>query len=177
MITTTKERSPPTKLTVAIADVGAARWRGLRDRLVEMLRQVNGLTLQGSFTLGSSVTPGNHVVDVDFVVLARDDYERLVDEAEDRIATEAYHRAKDEERVPAAVVDRLLAGENPIRVWREHRGMTLGQLGARAGLSKGYLSDLEKGKRAGPVETLQAIAGALGVSLEELAPVKRATDE
>lgn len=108
----------------------------------------------------------------DLVMLAREDYERLLDQAEDRAATEAHARAAGEERVPLEVVDRLLAGENPIRVWREHRKMTLDQLGAAAGLSKGYLSDLENGKRAGPVETLQAIAHALGVGLDELAPTK-----
>jgi transcriptional regulator with XRE-family HTH domain len=63
-------------------------------------------------------------------------------------------------------------GESPIRVWREHRKMTLDQLGAAAGLSKGYLADLETGKRAGPVETLQAIARALGVGLDGLTAAK-----
>jgi DNA-binding XRE family transcriptional regulator len=108
----------------------------------------------------------------DFVMLARQTYEQLIELLEDRAATEAHARAAGEERVPLEVVDRLLAGENPIRVWREHRKMTLDQLGTAAGLSKGYLSDLENGKRAGPVETLQALARALRVSLDELAPAK-----
>jgi DNA-binding Xre family transcriptional regulator len=108
----------------------------------------------------------------DLVMIARQDYERLLDEAEDRAAAEAHARAAGEERVPAELVDRLIAGESPIRVWREHRKLTLDQLGAAAGLSKGYLSDLENGKRAGPVGTLQALARALGVGLDDLAPAK-----
>jgi DNA-binding XRE family transcriptional regulator len=108
----------------------------------------------------------------DVVMIARKDYERLLDEAEDRGAADAHARAAGEERVPAELVDRLLAGESPIRIWREHRKMTLDQLGAAAGLSKGYLADLETGKRAGPVETLQAIARALGVGLDGLTAAK-----
>ena len=106
----------------------------------------------------------------DLVMLAREDYERLVDEAEDNAAAEAHGRAAGEERVPIEVARRLVAGENPIRVWREHRGMTLDQVSARAGIGKGYLSDIENGKRTGPVQTLQAIARALDVRLDEIAP-------
>ncbi len=104
----------------------------------------------------------------ELVMLAREDYERLVDEAEDKAATEAHARTRDEERVPTDVARRLVAGENPIRVWREHRGMTLEQLGAAAGLSKGYLSDLENGKRKGPIDTMRAVGAALKVSIEDL---------
>jgi DNA-binding XRE family transcriptional regulator len=106
----------------------------------------------------------------DLVMLARADYQQLLDEVEDKQAAEAHARTASEERVPLGVVCRLIADENPIRVWREHRGMTLDELGAAAGLSKGYLSDLERGNRAGPVETLQAVARALRVTLDDLVP-------
>jgi DNA-binding XRE family transcriptional regulator len=81
----------------------------------------------------------------------------------------AFARTADEERVPMELVDRLLAGENPIRVWREHRRLTLAELGAKAGFSKGYLSDIERGNRAGPVDTLRAIARSLRVDLDDIA--------
>src|SRR5260370_29264621 len=148
----------PPKVTLAIvSDAAAEGIRALRDAL----RRTKGL--------GVLKTP-HHGAAPDFIVLTRDDYERLVEEGEDRAATEAYVRTAGEERVPVEVVERLLAGESPIRVWREHREVTLDQLGAAVGLSKGYLSDLERGNRGGPVETLQAIARALGVSLDDLAP-------
>jgi len=158
MNTTTRDRMRPPKVTLAIvSDAAAEGMRGLRDAL----RRTEGLEVLK--------TP-HHGAAPDFIVLTRDDYERLVEEGEDRAATEAYARTAGEERVPAAVVDRLLAGENPIRVWRKHRGMTLDELGTAAGLSKGYLSDLENGNRVGPVETLQALARALKVGLDDLAP-------
>ncbi|MGH7038169.1 MAG: helix-turn-helix domain-containing protein [Stellaceae bacterium] len=77
---------------------------------------------------------------------------------EDAAATAAWHRTRDEESVPAAVVDRLLAGDNPIRVWREYRGQGRDALAAAAGIGKGYPSQLENGERQGPVQTLKRLA-------------------
>ena len=79
----------------------------------------------------------------------------------------------EEELIPADVVDRLLAGENPIRVWREHRGLTATALAERAGLGRPYVSQLEAGTREGTVGTILALARALDVEpgdlFEELA--------
>jgi hypothetical protein len=47
------------------------------------------------------------------------------------------------------------AGENPVRIWREHRKMSLGRLATQAGIGKGYLSQLENGERTGTIETLK----------------------
>src|SRR5687768_4627051 len=100
--------------------------------------------------------------------MAEDAYHRLTEAAEDRAAVAAYHQTRGEESVPAALVDRLLAGENPIRVWREHRGKMLHQLSAEIGKAKGLLSDMENGKKAGSIETLRAIARVLDVDLDDL---------
>ena len=101
----------------------------------------------------------------DFILVAADELTEIV---EDRAAQAAYQRTRDEEAVPIAVVDRLLAGENPIRVWREHRGLSLIRLANAAGLGKGYLSQLERGARQGPVATIQRLAAALRVDLDDL---------
>jgi hypothetical protein len=37
--------------------------------------------------------------------------------------------------VPLKVARRILAGENHVRVWREHRGMKVGELAAAANIS------------------------------------------
>ena len=77
--------------------------------------------------------------------------------------------AAGEELVPAEVVYALLEGGNPIRVWREHRGLSQAELAAQAGISASYLSQLESGKRDGTIEVLQSIAVTLGVGLDDLA--------
>ena len=83
---------------------------------------------------------------------------------------ELYDRAKAEggESFPVDVADRLLAGENPIRVYRDHRGMKQGDLAAAAGIHPVYLSQIETGRRTGSTRTLAAIAGALGVTVDDL---------
>ncbi len=83
---------------------------------------------------------------------------------------ELYDRADAEggESFPTEVVDRLLAGQNPIRVYRDHRGMTQGALAAAAGIHPVYLSQIETGKRTGSAKTLVAIAEALGVTVDDL---------
>ena len=72
------------------------------------------------------------------------------------------------ERVPAVVVDRLAAGAAPVRVWREHRGMTQRALAEAAGISAPMLNEIETGKKDGSIRTLLALARALRVDLDDL---------
>ena len=78
-----------------------------------------------------------------------------------------------EELVPAELVHRILDGDSPIKAWREHRGQTQQQLATTAGISKGYLSQLESGDREGSVKVLSAIATALAVDLDDLVSERR----
>lgn len=110
----------------------------------------------------------------EFVVLPRADYERLREAAEDRaelalsLAVLRGIAGGTVETVPQAVLERLAAGEAPLRVWREHRGLTLAALGEAAGLSQPFLSQIETGKREPTVKTLLALAKALEVDLDDL---------
>ena len=78
-------------------------------------------------------------------------------------------RPGEEELVPAAVVDRLLAGESPVRVWREHRGLTQSGLARASGVNRVVVADIEAGRKGGSVRSLQALAAALGVGVDDLA--------
>jgi DNA-binding XRE family transcriptional regulator len=72
--------------------------------------------------------------------------------------------------VPATLVDRLLAGENPVRVWRHHRGMTQAALAGGARIAKPHLSQLESGKRTASQSVLRRLAQALRVDIDDLVP-------
>ena len=61
-----------------------------------------------------------------------------------------------------------MAVNQKIRQIRLRKGMTLDSMAILCKLSKGYLSKLERAKRAPPVSTLETIAMALGVDLAEL---------
>ncbi|MEL6063613.1 MULTISPECIES: helix-turn-helix domain-containing protein [unclassified Methylobacterium] len=108
------------------------------------------------------------------IVLSESAYTALLEAAEDgadRAAVAAFRRrfdAGDEEFVPGAVVDRLLAGENRIRVWREHRGLEAEALAQRADITLSEISQIEAGTREGTVGTYRKIAEALGVDLDDL---------
>lgn len=108
------------------------------------------------------------------VVLPEADYEALVEAAEDAEDLAAVARFEErlakgeEELVPAAMVDRMLGGENPVRVWREYRGLTATALAEKAGIAQPYLSQIETGKRDGTVETYRRIAEALRVTVDDL---------
>lgn len=122
----------------------------------------------------TQATPITTPAGEELVLLPRAEYERLVEAAEQLEDVAAYDEAKrrfaagEEEAVPAAVVDRLLAGENALRVWREHRGLSVSRLAAEAGLSQAYVSQIETGKREGSVASLAALASALGVAIEDI---------
>jgi DNA-binding XRE family transcriptional regulator len=108
-------------------------------------------------------------------VLPVADYERLVDIAEDRsdvvaAARSAERREAGEEYVPAEVIDAILAGQSPLRVWRRHRGLTLEQLVHTTGARHATLSDIENGKAQGKPALWKALANALNVSVDDILP-------
>lgn len=109
------------------------------------------------------------------VMLPEADYEALVSAAEDvsdRAAVAEFRRkleAGEEELVAADVVNRILSGENRVKVWRSYRGMTMAALAGEAGISQPFLSQIESGKREGKLEVIRKLAEALKVSLDDLA--------
>jgi DNA-binding XRE family transcriptional regulator len=110
----------------------------------------------------------------EMVVLPRAEYEALIDIAEMAADVSAYDEAKkrivagEDERVPGQFVDRLIDGENPVRVWRDFRGLSAKDLAAEAGISAAYLSEIETGKKEGSLSVLKAIAKILRVDLDDL---------
>ena len=109
-------------------------------------------------------------------MLSIEDYEHLLELAEDAADIRAADRAEErrnagEEYVPAELVNRIIDGESPLRVWREYRGMTQGQLAMAVGLKTAtHISDLEAGKRKGSGQLWAKLARALNVTIEDILP-------
>jgi len=110
-------------------------------------------------------------------ILPRKDYEALVAKAaevdEDVGTARLVGSARKEVAagaplLPKVIVDRLAAGEHPIRVLREWRDVTQMHLSFKTNISQGHISDIENGRRTGTTTTLRAIARALNVPLDLL---------
>lgn len=107
----------------------------------------------------------------EWAVVPYSEYQRLLEAAEAAEELTLYREAKTrrrEEEIPSEVVYRILDGEHPVAVWREHRGMTQEQLAKAAHLSAPYISQIEARKRVGTLKSLVALAHSLNVSLEML---------
>ncbi len=72
------------------------------------------------------------------------------------------------ESFPVELADRLLAGESPLRVWREYRGLTLQALAESCGVTRQMLSMIERGKSAPSANLLSRLASALRCDMDDL---------
>ena len=81
------------------------------------------------------------------IAISPSDFENILDILE-------FDKAKsaNEETFPLEIVERLLEGESPLRVFREYRGYT----------------QLEKGEQKGSIYTWKALASTLDVDIVDL---------
>ncbi len=110
-------------------------------------------------------------------MLPFEEYRKLMDVAEDKAdeqAADALAARRDagEEYLPVELADRIMDGENPLRVWRTYRGFTQGQLGQEVNRQAAFISKLESGEAEGGVGLWARLADALGVTIEDIAPVQ-----
>ncbi|HEY5378047.1 MAG TPA: helix-turn-helix transcriptional regulator [Pseudolabrys sp.] len=113
----------------------------------------------------------------EIAILPRKEYEALAAKAaeadEDIGSARLVARARKEiaagvPLIPKKIVDRIVNGENPLRVLREWREMTQLSLSFKTNIGQGYISDLESGRRKGTTKSLKKIADAMNVPLELL---------
>ncbi len=110
----------------------------------------------------------------EWAVVPYDAYMQLVEKAEMAQDVQDYDGAKaalehgDDELVPSEVIYAILDGGNPIKIWREYRGLSQHEMAKSIGISVPYLSQLETNKRKGSLDVLSAVAKALRVSLDHI---------
>ena len=115
----------------------------------------------------------------DTVTLRASDYDALIAALEDAEDTAALFAADAREEalgrvearadhLPVELVMRLLDGEPPVRIWREHRDLSPEALAAAAGVSPADLAEIEAGRAPGNVATFRSLAGALGVAIDDV---------
>jgi DNA-binding XRE family transcriptional regulator len=105
------------------------------------------------------------------VLLRFADWERIrgiIEDAEDLEAVRRVETDPNQDRIPLEVVKRLIEDENPLKVWREHHGLTQQALARAAGLPQSTIARLESGERKGTVAQMRRLAHALGITLDTL---------
>ncbi|MDA8232007.1 MAG: helix-turn-helix transcriptional regulator [Magnetospirillum sp.] len=103
-----------------------------------------------------------------------------IEDAEDVVALRTAEAREKEIGKEAARADhlsvelvmRLMAGEHPVRIWREQRGLSPQALADKAGVGRSYLVEIEGRKKPGSVAAYRRLANALGVAVDELLPPK-----
>jgi transcriptional regulator with XRE-family HTH domain len=120
----------------------------------------------------------------ELVVLTRGDYEALLEradhEAEDAEDIAIYDARKAELAaggvvLPQEVSAAILRGDSRLKAVRDWRDQTQMYLSFKTGISQGYLSDLESGRRVGTPETIRKLAQTLEVPEEWLSEAGETT--
>lgn len=106
----------------------------------------------------------------EFAVLPISEYRNLIKRIEDLEDSRDIreYRSNPGETFPAAVVNQLIDGTAPLKVFREYRGMTLEALGTACNVSAAALSQIENGKREPSVSLLKKLSEALQVDVDIL---------
>ena len=111
----------------------------------------------------------------EFAVVPMVELKKLMDDAEMLADVKAYDAVKarlergEEELIPLEIIERRLAGESVVKIWREHRGLTQEGLARASKVSRPMIAAIEARHKKGGVETLKKLAGALRVGLDHLA--------
>ena len=104
-----------------------------------------------------------------FVLVPVEQYNQVLEDLEVLEDIRDFERVKtlDEEAFPSHVVDRLvLNDENPIKVFREFRGLTQEQLAEKTGIQPRDLATMESGQKSESVKLLKQIAEALNLDVD-----------
>ncbi|MCP5361887.1 MAG: helix-turn-helix transcriptional regulator [Hyphomicrobiales bacterium] len=94
----------------------------------------------------------------------------VIDHIDEQIYTDFNTPQGDDfEDIPLQVINRILFNEHPVKVFREYRRFSRGDLARRAGVTPGLIARIERGRMRAEREIMRRIAAALHVSLEEIA--------
>ncbi|HLI12354.1 MAG TPA: helix-turn-helix transcriptional regulator [Alphaproteobacteria bacterium] len=106
------------------------------------------------------------------VEIPRAKYEEILERLEDLEDALRLNRLEAEsnprDHLPVELVKRMIAGESLVRIWREHRGLTITALSERSGVGISYISEIESGKKPGSVDALKRLADALDLRIDDL---------
>lgn len=116
---------------------------------------------------GEGVFKKVEVAKREYVMVPENAYREMF---EDMLDSHALVRsaADIDDTIPGDVVDRLMSGDSPIKVYREWRGLTQEALAKEVESDKVYISQIETGRRKASLDLTRRLARALGVDIDDL---------
>jgi hypothetical protein len=116
---------------------------------------------------------------MDTITIPTVEYEALLarlEDAEDALAIRQFDAAvaangfaaTTRNHLPMELAERILDGEHPVRIRREHRKLSGARLAELSGVPQSYISDIEARKKPGSVAALGKLAKALDVQIDDL---------
>lgn len=109
-----------------------------------------------------------------FAVLPIDEFNRLIEPLEDAEDAATLERlaadvaSGDEKTYPHEVIQALVDGVHPVKVFREYRNMTPAQLASACNVTPAHIYQIESGKRSMSVDVLRKMAQSLDVDADML---------
>jgi hypothetical protein len=121
------------------------------------------------------------MTEIETITLPKAQYDALLarlEDAEDALAVKHFRESVDahgwdaatKDCLPVDLVERKLAGEHPVRIWREQRKLTLRALGELAHLPPSYISEIENFSKPGSFAAYAKIGRALNLPIEAVGP-------
>ncbi|WP_299437324.1 helix-turn-helix transcriptional regulator [uncultured Rhodospira sp.] len=108
------------------------------------------------------------MIENETITLSRAEYDAMQQRIADLEDMALIAERRNEPTISHQNVKRILAGESPVTIWREEKGLKQYELARAAGMSASVLNEIEKGKKTPSLTTAKAIAAALDVSLDDL---------
>ncbi len=106
-----------------------------------------------------------------FALIPVQDYQNMLAELNLASDIAEYIKAKNinEEAFPITLYDEIDIGANPLKVFRQYRGMTQAELARQSGVPRPLITNIEAGRKNGSITTMKALAAVLNVYLDDLA--------
>jgi mRNA interferase RelE/StbE len=108
------------------------------------------------------------MAETETITLTRAEYDAMQERIADLEDLALIAERRNDTTISHENVKRILAGESPVKVWREEKGLKQNDLARRAGISPAMLNEIEQGKKTPSLATAKAIAATLDLDLDIL---------
>jgi DNA-binding XRE family transcriptional regulator len=108
------------------------------------------------------------MIETETITLSRADYDAMRERIADLEDLALIAERRNCQTISHDNMKRILAGENPVKIWREEKGLKQIELARLAGISPAMLSEIEKGKKTPSLATARGLATSLDLDIDDL---------